>query len=208
MGLDMKVLKNCITGNCHLTLHALFNVTADKDSFILVFFSTSKNFFSGLLFFSFFHSYVLPEISLSCASTKTHTQCTKSYRIKFVHPQTEKCAASHSDRHIYLYNRRHWQIYHRCVLSGLNAKALFFKWKVKPLFIKTECVCVWLRIPFRSSFRWILMSWSIERLFLREMNERDMNTVLQPTQTHRERSPSLQQWHSFPGPKSTLPSSS
>lgn len=49
------------------------------------------------------------------------------------------------------------------------------------------CVCVWLRIPFRSSFRWILMSWSIERLFLREMNERDMNTVLQPTQTHRER---------------------
>lgn len=70
------------------------------------------------------------------------------------------------------------------------------------------CVCVWLRIPFRSSFRWILMSWSIERLFLREMNERDMNTVLQPTQTHRERSPSLQQWHSFPGPKSTLPSSS
>lgn len=130
MGLDMKVLKNCITGNCHLTLHALFNVTADKDSFILVFFSTSKNFFSGLLFFSFFHSYVLPEISLSCASTKTHTQCTKSYRIKFVHPQTEKCATSHSDRHIYLYNRRHWQIYHRCVLSGLNAKALFFKWKV------------------------------------------------------------------------------
>lgn len=70
------------------------------------------------------------------------------------------------------------------------------------------CVCVWLRIPFRSSFRWILMSWSIERLFLREMNERDMNTVLKPTQTHRERSPSLQQWHSFPGPKSTLPSSS
>lgn len=45
------------------------------------------------------------------------------------------------------------------------------------------------------------------RLFLREMNERDMNTVLQPTQTHRERSPSLQQWHNFPGPKSTLPSS-
>lgn len=54
MGLDMKVLKNCTTGNCHLTLHALFNVTADKDSFILVFFSTSKNFFSGLLFFLLF----------------------------------------------------------------------------------------------------------------------------------------------------------
>lgn len=129
-GFRYEVLKNCTTGNCHLTLHALFNVTADKDSFIPVFFSTSKNFSVVCYFFSFFHSYVLPEISLSCASTKTHTQCTKSYRIKFVHPQSDKCAASHTDRHIYLYNRRHWQIYHRCVLSGLNAKALFFKWKV------------------------------------------------------------------------------
>lgn len=106
MGLDMKVLKNCITGNCHLTLHALFNVTADTHSF-WCFSQPPKTFSVVCYFFSFFHSYVLPEISLSCASTKTHTQCTKSYRIKFVHPQTEKCAASHSDRHIYLYNRRH-----------------------------------------------------------------------------------------------------
>lgn len=53
-GFRYEVLKNCTTGNCHLTLHALFNVTADKDSFILVFFSTSKNFFSGLLFFLLF----------------------------------------------------------------------------------------------------------------------------------------------------------
>lgn len=53
-GFRNEVLKYCITGNCHLTLHALFNVTAHKDSFILVFSSTSKNFFSGLLFFLLF----------------------------------------------------------------------------------------------------------------------------------------------------------
>lgn len=89
------------------TFHSLFHVTADRFIYSGVFLKL-QNFSSGLLFFfPFFHSYVLPEISLSCASTNTHTRCRKPYRIKFVHLQTDKYAASHTDRHIYLYNRRH-----------------------------------------------------------------------------------------------------
>lgn len=72
MGLDMKVFKNSIIGNCYLILYVLFNVIVDKDLFILVFFLIFKNFFSGLLFFFFFYSYVLFEISLFCVFIKIY----------------------------------------------------------------------------------------------------------------------------------------
>lgn len=50
------------------------------------------------------------------------------------------------------------------------------------------CVCVWLRIPFRSSFRWILMSWSIERCdFSWEKWMRETWTLFYSLPKHTER---------------------